>query len=275
MSADAREAAKIPPQRKSIGNCIQSIEFNDGQDFSQDHEFCDVVVDGVRRRIRFHDYHELYRVPGLYEKVFYEKLKCCSPRRVVSLLADVMKGFGDDPDSLRVLDVGAGNGMVGERLQKRGVDQITGVDIISEAKMATVRDRPGVYSDYFVTDLTDLPEPEEHHLRSQKLNCLTSVAALGFGDLPSLAFAKAMDLIETPGWLAFTIKEDFLYDCDTSGFCQLISQLRAQRIIQIQAYRRYAHRRSTTGKRLYYVAMIARKLRDVPDELLSPTDMDV
>ena len=58
---------------------------------------------------------------------------------------------------LRVLDVGAGNGMVGEELDRMGARHIVGVDIIPEAKEAAERDRPGVYDDYFVVDLTDVP----------------------------------------------------------------------------------------------------------------------
>jgi hypothetical protein len=102
-----------------------------------------------------------------------------------------------------------------------------------------------------------------------KFNCLTTVAALGFGDIPDKAFAKALDLVETPGWLAFNIKQDFLEDRDQTGFCRLIKDLSNRGVLEIQAYRRYRHRISITGEPLYYVAMVARKCSDVPDELLS------
>ena len=39
---------------------------------------------------------------------------------------------------------------------------------------------------------------------------MTSVAALGFGDVPPEVFTAAFDLVEDGGWVAFTIKEDFL-----------------------------------------------------------------
>ena len=50
-------------------------------------------------------------------------------------------------DSLAVLDVGAGNGMVGEQLKCSGVKRSL-VDIIQEAKQAALRDRPGIYKEY-------------------------------------------------------------------------------------------------------------------------------
>ena len=78
----------------------------DSDDLDQDQEWCEVRTEGEREwtRVRFHDYHEVYRVPGLYEALFYQCLKCCSPYRVVQLLDDVLR---DDPRSvedLRVLE---------------------------------------------------------------------------------------------------------------------------------------------------------------------------
>lgn len=234
----------------------------------QDTECCDVRINGQSQRIRFHDYHKVFDIPGLYELLFYEKLKCCSPSRVAHLLEDVIRDFEGDFTQLRILDVGAGNGMVGDELRTRGVDRIVGVDIIEQAKQAAHRDRPGVYDEYLVTDLTDLPEHHEERLRSHRFNCLCTVAALGFGDIPRDAFLKALDLLETPAWMAFNIKETFLHEQnDDSGFAQLIRQLSRQQIIQIQGYRRYRHRLSVTGQPLFYVAMIARKLKDIPDDL--------
>ncbi len=56
---------------------------------------------------------------------------------------------------LRVLDLGAGNGVVGEELKKRGVSRLVGVDIITEAQAATERDRPGVINDNYFCRCND------------------------------------------------------------------------------------------------------------------------
>jgi predicted TPR repeat methyltransferase len=230
---------------------------------SQDREWCFVTVEGERRRIRFHDYASLYKIPGLYETLFYEELKCCSPSRVTRLLADVIRERGQSMESLRVLDLGAGNGMVGDELRARGVEAIVGVDIIPEARAAARRDRKGVYEDYLIADMMALPEKEEERLRSQKLNCLTTVAALGFGDIPPGAFLKALQMISTPGWVAFNIKETFLQEKDDSGFSELVRELSRQGTLRMEAYRRYRHRLSIDGEPLYYVAMVATKRREV------------
>lgn len=234
----------------------------------QDEEWCELTINGEKRRVRFHDYGELYDIPGAYEEVFYTKLKCCSPSYVVNLLQSVIEEAGDDIKDQRVFDVGAGNGMVGDELASRGVKTIMGVDLIPEAKEATYRDRPGVYQDYFVADLTDFPKEHEETIRAANLNCMTTVAALGFGDIPPLAFLKAMELIDTPGWMAFNINENFIKDDETSGFNRLIRFLSREEYILIHAYRRYRHRLSVTGEPLYYVVMVAKKIKPIPDSLL-------
>jgi len=233
-------------------------------DLAQDEEWCDVTVDGETRRIKFHDYAETYTVPGLYERLFYDELKCDSPRVVCDLLDEHITTEGLEPRDLRVLDVGAGNGMVGEKLQELDVDQILGVDIIEEAAQAAERDRPGVYDDYYVLDLTEIPEPTHEELRARELNCMTSVAALGFGDIPSDAFAEAYNLIEPDGLVGFSIKEEMVSGQDSSGFSRLIDAGIADRSIDVKLEHRYQHRINTNGDPLYYVAMIAEKRGDLP-----------
>jgi len=78
---------------------IRILKFSPKQNnISQDEEWCEVCVDGKNKRIRFHDYGKIYEIPGLYEKLFYEKLKCCSPSVVVNLLEDIATDFGEDPN---------------------------------------------------------------------------------------------------------------------------------------------------------------------------------
>lgn len=236
----------------------------------QDEEWCEVELDGKWQRFRFHDYHEIYNVPGLYETIFYEMLECNSPERVVGLLSEVMEDHDESLEDLKFLDVGAGNGIVAEVLKENGASEIVGIDIIPEAKDAAMRDRGEHYEDYKIADLTNLKEHHEEDLRDANLNALTCVAALGYGDIPDAAFIKSLDLLETPGWLAFNIKEDFLQEADPHGFAGLIQQLATEGIIRLEAYRRYQHRLSVAGKPLHYVAVVARKLQDLPDKYLQP-----
>lgn len=231
----------------------------------QDQERCEIFLEGQWKRIRFHDYDAIYRIPGLYEALFYQRLKCSSPNRVVSLLDDVLSDFPESTSDLRVLDVGAGNGMVGQELRCHGVSMVFGTDILPEAEEAVLRDRPGVYDDYLVADLTELSDSQKKRLQAARLNCMTCVAALGFGDIPPAAFISAFNLIDNSGWLAFNIKEDFLDEqADDTGFCRLIRRLIGRKLISVQAMRRYRHRLSMHGQPLHYVAMVANKNAPIP-----------
>lgn len=235
----------------------------------QDEAYFTIVKDGVQRRIGFHDYAEIYRHPGLYEQLYYQRLKCSSPARLSQLLHQVVRNAGEHPARLRVLDVGAGNGMVGEILAEQGTARLVGVDLIDEARRATERDRPGIYDRYYVADLSRLSRELLAELRGWNFNAMTSVAALGFGDIPVAAFVPAFNLVANDGWIAFNIRESFLNATDTSGFAQLVRRLLHGEYFKLHHFERYCHRLSIEGNRLYYNAVIGRKRRDIDDACLA------
>ena len=250
-----------------------AVEFPDDVARDQDHEWCRVTMNGTTRKIRFHDYHEIYSVPGLYEFLFYEHLECCSPQVVCGLLEDALKAAGAPPETLRVLDLGAGNGMVGEELAELGAEMITGVDLLPEAAAAAERDRPGVYDDYLVLDLAELSDARRRELRERSFNALVSVAALGFGDIPPRAFAEAFNLVSDGGWIAFNIKEHFLDDGDPTGFSRLIGSVLESGIVEQRAEKVYCHRLSTSGDALDYVALVGVKRSAISDELVRAAEL--
>ena len=144
----------------------------DGAAPDQDREWCEVVVDGEPQRIRFHDYDEIFDDPW--------PVRGDLPRSPEVHLAGRRRGpagraaaaAGVEPASLRGLDVGAGNGLVGEELQRLGVDSLVGVDLLQEAADAAERDRPGLYADYVACDLTDLdPDRAAAHRRDPSRTC--------------------------------------------------------------------------------------------------------
>src|SRR3954469_10293689 len=245
-----------------------AVEFPGDELLEQDVEWCRVTVGGETREIRFHDYHEIYAIPGLYEFLFYERLQCCSPEVVSGLLEQELSDEDVDPAGLRVLDLGAGNGMVGEELAEMGVESIVGIDLLPEAAAAAQRDRPGVYERYHVLALTALSAANRAELRAHRFNSLVTVAALGFGDIPPLAFAEAFNLVADGGWIAFNIKEDFLDDGEPTGFSRLIGKLLETGIVEQRAEKLYTHRLATNGERLDYVALVGVKGSSIPDELV-------
>ncbi|MHC4695989.1 MAG: class I SAM-dependent DNA methyltransferase [Planctomycetota bacterium] len=224
---------------------------------------------GKWREIRLHDYDELFSVPGLYERLIYDILKCDSPARIRKLFEAELAASGTPAGTLRALDLGAGNGMVGEELGDMGVEFIVGADIIETAAEATQRDRPGVYANYHVGDMTRLNQSDQRELAGYGFNCLTCVAALGFGDIPTKAFANAYNLIEPGGWIAFNIKSSFLDQDDSSGFARLIQTVMADKTLEVRKTQRYPHRVGTNRQPIQYTAIVGNKRRNVREEMLS------
>lgn len=274
------------------------------RDVPQDDEWCEVVEGEHVTRIRFHDYAQVYSLPGLYNQLFGgpdSETKCISPQVMAGLLREQLplvlqntrresgqRPEGDKP-RLRVLDLGAGNGMMGEEIRSlaRSYDsgellagdstRIVGLDILPEAKFAAEHERPRVYDGYVAADITEYVkaaprDPAEAMLFAQGFNVLTSVSLLTFGDGSSVrAFKAAVSLVEEGGLLMFNLRED-LFDLVGSvsgvegtatggnGFSGLIHNAIDQGCLSIVAKRRYCHRYSVTGEPFYYVAVVAVKL---------------
>ena len=122
---DSSVRIHMPTKRHNI-----RFPASDTNGLSQDETYFTLVdARGVETQIRFHNYDAIYAHQGLYEQLFYDRLQCHSPEKVVAILHHAM---AEEPwlfNALRVLDLGAGNGMVGSELQKFGVARLVGVDI--------------------------------------------------------------------------------------------------------------------------------------------------
>jgi hypothetical protein len=229
---------------------------------NQDEEWFHVVTKEGRERIRIHEYDRVYEIPGLYEEVVYNKLRCDSPQVITGLLRETIGAHPNGDDPLRVLDFGAGNGIVGEYLQETvETEAIVGIDIIDEAEKAVKRDRPGVYDDYYVMDLSQPDEQERRKLGGWNFNALVTVAALGFGDIPTKAFVNAFNIVENNSWIAFNIKDRFFSDDDDTGYNQMLQEMIGNSL-QVYKKHHYCHRLSMAGEPLYYYAVIGRKEND-------------
>lgn len=237
-------------------------------DFSKESE-SDVyfVLDSENgsEKFRFHDYDRIFAIPGLYEQIFYDRLKCDSPRFLADRLNAVITRAGERVSGLRVLDFGAGNGMMGEALARHGVSRMVGVDISAVARDALERDRPGLYDDYCVADLSKPDPAVMEELQRWHFSCLTTVAALGYNDIPESALREAFNLVEDGGWIAFNVKETFLGQSDGDGFSGLVKRLLAGESLHLHHLERYQHRISVEGNPLYYYAAIGRKMAPWPE----------
>ena len=228
----------------------------------QNEEFFDLITDEGRERIRIHEYDRVYDVPGLYEEVVYNKLQCDSPKVITGLLKEAVEQDKGPSEPLRLLDFGAGNGIVGECLQDAlETETIVGVDIIDEAKKAVKRDRPGIYDDYYVMDLSQPDAHDKKRLDRWNFNALVTVAALGFGDIPTKAFVNAFNLVDNGSWVVFNIKDRFFSDDDDTGYNEMLQEMVGSSLNVLKKHH-YCHRLSMAGDPLHYYAVVGRKEND-------------
>lgn len=215
-----------------------------------------------RRRLAFHDYGAIYAVPGLYERVFYQELGMCSADVVVEAFARALGRLGHDPRQQRVLDVGAGNGIGGERVRALGVEHLVGLDIEPEARTAAERDRPGVYDDFAVADISTLPEPAFADLRAHRFTAILALSAVGVGHLPAAALERVLTLLPPGGLFAFAVTPALMPGSDdpegrATGYPDLLARLLADggELDRVA----YVHRRQVDGSPHRAVALVGRR----------------
>lgn len=237
----------------------------DCRDLTQDEAFFYLNENGSNRKLRFHDYDLIYTRPGLYEQLFYKRLRCSSPAKAAELLSRVLINNNEHINGLRVLDLGAGNGMVGELLDAA---RVVGIDISEAAKIACDRDRPHAYDAYYIKDLSRPDRATLTELQRWNFNCMTCIAALGFGDIPVSAFAHAFNLVCSGGWAAFNIRDTFMVEADKSGFSRLIKYLLATDMLELHHLERYRHRLSSEGDPLFYYMLVGRKRGEIDERII-------
>lgn len=213
---------------------------------------------GTKRKLRLHDYAEVYRIPYLYEHLT-EKLHYQSHTVLSSLLVEKLTQAGGKVEDIVVLELGAGSGMAGKALRELGIESITGIDILPEAAKAAEREYPGVYENYYVEDLTDLSETTQQKLNSRGFNCLVCCSALSKGHLPGDALSVALQAIAPNGWIAFNVPKYIWDNKGPGGLAQLHPWVAETNILDIVATHSYQHRIYMDGRSLEYVAIIGRK----------------
>ena len=123
------------------------------------------------------------------------RLGCRTPDRMAALLAGAAARLGREPASVRILDLGAGNGVSGEALAARGMRPVVGLDILPAARDAALRDRPGRLRRVSRRRPVALTPAEEQLIRDAAPNTLACVGSVGGGHLPAEAVAAALELL--------------------------------------------------------------------------------
>jgi predicted TPR repeat methyltransferase len=224
--------------------------------------YCFVEDGGTPRQVRFRGDARLWEWPGVFEHLVRNLLRGNAPGALCHLLDRQLRAARVAPADLRVIDLFAGNGWMGEELAALGVQEIIGVDSTAAAAAAVERDHPDVYQDYLVLDMRRLSESQRDELMAYDFNCLTCVDALAAEEPAPNAFAEAFNLLAPDGWAAFHLNAETAEGGRDSRFARLVHRMIQSGALTIAHQQRYRHRFSTQGTPLFHVAVIARKVRD-------------
>lgn len=238
------------------------------QSSADDGEFFSFGAEKSAEMIDLHDYSRIYRVPGLYEYVVQDLLQCRSPLVAADAVKAVVNEVGLRASQLCVLDLGAGTGILGQLLREAGVRSIVAIDSLLAARLAALRDRPGVYDEYVVGDLERDGSAVVEELSKRFLNCLVSAGALGGGHLGVRGLVRALSLLVTESLVVLTIRSDMLTQAHHEGFGRLVSKLRELDLLEVVHESSFRHRITTSGRPINYVVLAARLRAPVPSDLL-------
>lgn len=215
--------------------------------------------DGDSERIVLHDYARVYAVPGLYEEVVQHRLECASPATVAAALVEAAGERGVDPGALRVFDLGAGNGVVGEELRARGVTVVGAADDIPEARDAAHRDRPGLYAHYVVGETVDVGRIRGI-VAEEGLTALVAAGAVGEGHVPVESLEQLWAAFPPGSFLALTLKDGGTGDHDVADVLSMIERAADDEHPTRTVLRRpFRHRLTMAGSELEYLVLVAVK----------------
>lgn len=230
---------------------------------NQSQEKFSAEINGGRSVFSMHNYRDMYKVPWLYDTMMFSFLNCQTPQglaRELKSYVDTRRAGADGAQGLRILEVGAGSGAFAVTLRAEGlVQEIVGLDILDEARLACERDRPYVYDDYIVDDLTNLSVANIQKIRKFAPNCVAVASATGWGNhIPVSGFQAAFDLLEPGGLFLFHVKPEDP-DPECRALVRWFDQVSASVEICDVASGRIYHRKSVCGEDIQYTFYIGKK----------------
>ncbi|CAH3132341.1 unnamed protein product [Pocillopora meandrina] len=114
--------------------------------------------------------------------------------------------YQDKPkDQIKIIDAGAGTGLIGVELKKLGYTNLCALDITDE--MLKEAKKKEVYTEFICTSLNGQPIPQ---IKSGQFDALICGGALLTGRIGSSAFVEMIRMVQTGGVLCFNIMKEEL-----------------------------------------------------------------
>lgn len=146
-----------------------------------------------------------------YDQELVGDCQYIAPQKVAAVLSRLI------PKSSKILDAGAGTGLVGEILSQNGYAHLEGMDI--SAEMLAQAQQKQVY-----TTLYQKVMGEPLGLPTDAYDAVVSVGVFTYGHAPSQSFDELIRVTKPGGYIIFTLRLDFY---ETSDFKSKLADLEA------------------------------------------------
>ena len=213
--------------------------------------------------LKTHQYGEIYKVPGLYEFIFYETLQCRSHTFMVGMLEKALRQ--EENNGLlksTFLDFGAGTGLVGEELRKIGVERIIGLDILPRAMEAYQTAGGTSYEIYLIDNMSNPKKQTVQTIMEYGPHVAITVSALGFNDVPAVAFNNVLSFLAPNDLFAFNLCSKILEN-GQAEYNEVISALEGCRKVEFLDKQKYVHRYSPGGKEILYHGFVGKIIEPI------------
>ncbi len=136
-----------------------------------------------------------------YDQELVNDCSYIAPQKVVAILSQFVS------KDAKILDAGAGTGLVGEILYQNGYSNLEGMDI--SAEMLEQARQKNVY-----TALYQKVMGEPLGLTTDSFDAIVSVGVFTYGHAPSSSFDELIRITKPGGYIIFTLRLDFYENSD-------------------------------------------------------------
>ncbi|KAI6649784.1 hypothetical protein LOD99_6573 [Oopsacas minuta] len=184
------------------------------------------------------------RIAGEYEG-FYVKTGWKGHIHGAKLLDDVLSKLKFNKDC-KILDVGAGTGLVGEEMHKFGYSNITGIDL--SEKMLEEASKKGIYKELNPVDMYK----DDLSNYSNNFDTVISIGTFTAGQLRPEIMQKVAKFVRTGGVVCFSIR-DITWEDTELGFAKQVEEMEKTGVWTVLEKRCLAYH-SELGENAYYIA---------------------
>lgn len=134
----------------------------------------------------------------------------------------VRENLCNDPSKLRILDAGAGTGIVGKVLQSLGYTNIDALDI--SQKMLDEAKKLNIYKEFICAPLSAEPIAE---IATNQYDALICVGTLTVGHVKPVALDEILRIVKPGGIIGFTLRRDIYEETgpEKCGYREKMSEM--------------------------------------------------